>query len=438
MKKLQIMIAVLFCALFVQFVQAQNYAIVHVESDESGLFNYCSDEYDGVIFYAQPGCTYFDWYVDGINYHNVDHVIIDNQGYHSVSYGGCGLQRSYDIENHSSIITNPFTESIIWKRPSDTIRLSIPEDYDFDLEWVWSNGSNDYGIDVINAGIYSITFTSIYGCELEQSTFSVPVYNSVEIYRAGVDPATGYNRLSWFVDPMLVSVYEQVKVLWKGSQVAGYAPYTDGEFLHEGQGSDDQSWNYRLVGVMYDGTECPIPSYQKGTPHANYYPINNNTTLKIDWTPPFIEEGTPSSIDHIEVYKYEPNSQQLIVVSDYVEANAEEVSFPIERFNNGQALLGFVFNDGRDSEEISYTNLSGYFDIDGVGELNTSVFNVYPNPSNGTFTVEGASILTIYNMMGQVIATSYAENGVHTISLSSAGVYFVKSDEGTTQKVVIE
>lgn len=91
MKKLQIMIAVLFCAVLAQFAQAQNYYVVHVESVESGLFDLCSAEYDGVILYAQPGCTYFDWGVDGVPYHNVDHVIIDNQGDHNVSYGGCGL-----------------------------------------------------------------------------------------------------------------------------------------------------------------------------------------------------------------------------------------------------------------------------------------------------------------------------------------------------------
>jgi hypothetical protein len=431
------MIAVLFCALFVQFVQAQNYAIVHVESDESGLFNYCSDEYDGVIFYAQPGCTYFDWYVDGINYHNVDHVIIDNQGYHSVSYGGCGLQRSYDIENHSSIITNPFTESIIWKSPSDTIRLSIPEDYDFDLEWVWSNGSNDYGIDVVNDSIYSITFTSIYGCELEQSTFSVEVRNNVEIYRAGVDPATNKNRVLWQTTPEQAQYVSSVKVERDG-MVVGTVPYLDGQFL-DNIGSENAARIYRITAIASDGTECPLPSYQFGTFNTIISPdIANPNLMNFSWEDPFIEEGSPYSVVAYRIGRFNENTGEFVAI-DQLSANVHLGKYNMDLFDGDYGIVAAVFNDAkRDNEELAFSNRSDN-EIVGVGENEASSFSVYPNPSNGIFTVEGASTLTIYNMMGQVIATSFDENGVHTISIKTPGVYFIKSDdEGTKKRVVIE
>jgi hypothetical protein len=71
-----------------------------------------------------------------------------------------------------------------------------------------------------------------------------------------------------------------------------------------------------------------------------------------------------------------------------------------------------------------------------VGETQQKNFSVYPNPTNGTFTVQGAKTLTIYNTMGQVVARSDNNEGKHTLSLTP-GVYFIKSDEGT-QKVVVE
>ena len=73
-------------------------------------------------------------------------------------------------------------------------------------------------------------------------------------------------------------------------------------------------------------------------------------------------------------------------------------------------------------------------------ELNRQKIQVYPNPSNGVFNIEteGETAITIYNLMGQTVATGKTENGVVTVSNLSSGVYFVKSGEGMVQKVVVE
>ena len=146
------------------------------------------------------------------------------------------------------------------------------------------------------------------------------------------------------------------------------------------------------------------------------------------------------SIDHIEVYKYLPALNQLIVVSDYIEPNAEEVSFPIETFNNGQAVLGFVFHEGRDNEEISFTNLSEYIDVDGVGEndgpsTGSGTLAIYPNPAKDRVTIEGTGTAIVTNILGQTILTREI-NDKETIALPQ-GLYFVKMN-GVTRKVVVE
>lgn len=75
-------------------------------------------------------------------------------------------------------------------------------------------------------------------------------------------------------------------------------------------------------------------------------------------------------------------------------------------------------------------------DVTGVDESTQTLLKVYPNPANGAFTVEGAKEVTVYNTLGQAVATSQSEDGTHTFTLPS-GIYFIKGDE-RVKKVVVE
>ena len=75
-------------------------------------------------------------------------------------------------------------------------------------------------------------------------------------------------------------------------------------------------------------------------------------------------------------------------------------------------------------------------DITGVDESTLTLFKIYPNPAKGAFTVEGAKEVTVYNTLGQAVATSRSEVGTHSFSLPS-GIYFIKADE-RVKKVVVE
>ena len=71
----------------------------------------------------------------------------------------------------------------------------------------------------------------------------------------------------------------------------------------------------------------------------------------------------------------------------------------------------------------------------GLGEQSSTDFQVYPNPSNGTFTVEGTGILRIANVLGQEIITKEI-NGMETIELPQ-GIYFVQLND-VVRKIVVE
>ena len=81
---------------------------------------------------------------------------------------------------------------------------------------------------------------------------------------------------------------------------------------------------------------------------------------------------------------------------------------------------------------------------DGVGEAETSMFNIYPNPANSKIYVdgEGVGVVEVYNSLGQKLMT--VEGTEHTsvdVAAFENGVYVVRviTNEGavTTQKVTI-
>jgi hypothetical protein len=97
-------------------------------------------------------------------------------------------------------------------------------------------------------------------------------------------------------------------------------------------------------------------------------------------------------------------------------------------------------------EVLSYSNKveNPLPDLDDVGDLsgdgtNATGLKVWPNPNNGTFTVEGEGRLKVFNLLGQAIIDRDID-GKLTLTLPS-GMYLVRLVNGTTsktRKVVVE
>ena len=435
MKKL-LLIALLLMACFTT-VKAQNDTVFYVSQIPNEAYLYiCPDRYDRAIIYAENGCNDFWWRIHGdLCYDNP--IIIENTPYNhttGIIYGGCGIDYMHFTLYWYLYGTPTETTHEYWKRPFENLNLeAVGVDslgtwhYDYNYSFLWSTGETTYNIDVAEPGTYTCEISS--PCSSVTRTFIV--HDNVEIYRSTVDLATNLNKVTWRVTEEQAGYINQVKVERDGF-VVGTAPYQDGQFL-DAIGSENAARNYRLTGILYDGTECPIPSYQKGTTHVDYSPnANNPSKLNLAWTPPYIEEGAPVSIAYFQICKYDPESNEITVI-DQIGANNTIASYNNNLFEGGYAVLGVLFNESKDNENVSFSNLSE--EVLGVGEASEIAFKVYPNPTNDIITIEGIGHLTVMNLLGQEILTQEIV-GKASLELPK-GIYFIRLGSAI-RKVVVE
>ena len=345
-----------------------------------------------------------------------------NVGY----YDNCEIHiRELYVRFQDFQVTEPWSQDFIWKRSGTSTSLQATQGES--LKYLWSTGATSRTINVTNPGTYWVRIYNDCG-ELYDT---IQVRDNVELYRATVDLATGLNKVTWLTTPEQAEYVGQVKVERDGMTVAT-VPYEDGQFI-DNIGSENAARNYRLTAIGTDGTECPIPSYQKGTLHVDYSPnANNPNKLNMAWTPPFIEDGAPIAVAYFQICKYDPATGEVTVI-DQIVANSTIASYDENLFDGGYATVAALFSEGRAYDDMSFSNLTE--DLLAVGEKQQNQTKIYPNPSNGAFTVEGTGNLRITNLLGQEILTKEI-TGPTTIELPT-GVYFLRLN-GVTRKIVVE
>lgn len=429
MKKL-LFIAMLFAGF--KLASAENYDTLYIQDVANyGQYHYCADTHDGIVVYGEPNWN-CQWRI-GVNgaigdLFYADHIEISNsESQYQINYVG-SVSKIFYVYFHAPLEGSPFAEQIQWKRQNETIALTIEGgSFDpYDYEYLWSNGSTEWSIEVTEPGTYSVTIASVYGCGSQ--TYSIEVRDNVELYRATCDLRTNLNQVTWQTTPQQAEYVSAVNIYRNTYQLVATVPYLDGSFTDD-IGSESTQWQYHVVAVNNDGNECPIPSYWKRTIHLDHVQGTGGSEI-LQWTP--YEEENPAK-DVVVAYAIydvvngEPN--HVMDVGNFTNVYA----YNPNDFD-GYGTVAAVFA-AKDMEDLAFSNLTS--EVLGVGETQEKHLSVHPNPTNGTFTVQGTTDLIVFNTLGQTVATSHSETGTHTFTLRS-GIYFVKSDEGSVQKVVVE
>lgn len=417
----------LFCLLIFSYeIQAQNDTVLNVTQllEGSGRLDVCKNKYDRVIVYAAENCNDFCWWIYGNpNYEN-PLILNQSNNHYGVNYIGCGINSHFEVFWYDTTIPTETTEEL-WKRQYEPITLEAVGADSADMyTYFWPhNGATTPTVEVTSQGNYQCHISDM--CATAVRTKNVK--ENVEIDLATCDLESNLNMVTWQTNPAQAQYIDHVIVKRDGLQV-GTANYSDGAYL-DAIGSGAASRTYTLVAIATDGTECPIVSYPKETIHMAYLTGMNNT-IEVNWNIP-----TGYDLLGYNICEWHPGAKDGdLTVIDFVGASVTSYTCTENLFNNGHVVVQGVENGKSESRLLSNRSEEG---IVGIGEHQNKTFKIYPNPSTGVFTVEGASNLTVFNTLGQVIATSHSENGTHTFSLRS-GIYFIKSDEGTVQKVVVE
>ena len=88
-----------------------------------------------------------------------------------------------------------------------------------------------------------------------------------------------------------------------------------------------------------------------------------------------------------------------------------------------------------DNPSLGLVNYIPFVDHEGVSEAEVATFDLWPNPAQGRFTVEGRGELTITNALGQLVLTKEID-GTEPVELPR-GLYVVRLG-ATRRKVVVE
>lgn len=417
MKKLILLVIMLTNLLL---VNAQTDTVMYV-IDLPGEWHYiCYNHYPTATIYAPDGCNSYNWLIND-QPATGNSIVLDGsvtEFYHCDFVGGnCG-QYSFTIIFRRPNIPNETTEEM-WKHQGYPIALeSIGADslemYDFH----WSTGETTPTIEVTEPGTYTCGISD--QCATATRTFIVQ--DNVEISLATCDLETNLNLITWPVTAAQTEYIDHFRVKRDGIEV-GTANYSDGQFI-DAIGSDAASRTYTLIAVATDGTECPIVSYPKETIHMSYT-LGMGNTIEMGW-------NTPTGYDLLgyNICEWNPNDGNLSVI-DFVGASVTSYTCSEAMFDHGNIVIQGVENGKTESRLLSNRS----WETVGLGEQSSTAFKLYPNPSNGTITMEGTGTLRIANVLGQEIIAKEID-GNTAIELPQ-GIYFVQLN-GTVRKIVVE
>lgn len=163
-------------------------------------------------------------------------------------------------------------------------------------------------------------------------------------------------------------------------------------------------------GLYPDGTtQEPYGFHESWDPQTREKAAENGPHLCWGW----IEPGGRKAKDICALFKYEGEQKLMLRISPDGEDTPGDFSNILFTYIDGMEIPEFEFQDSKDGVE----NVAASMDA----------INVYPNPSNGNFTVavEGEANVSIYNAVGAMVYNQDVNGNVEVNGLA-AGIYTVR------------
>lgn len=443
----------------IAYAQTLNLNITQVE--EGDLLQYCENLYDSVNVSKDPNCNgSIHWRISYFpeatctNYYTDNVTFPFNNTYEEVQveYWGCDVSGKWfqiyplSFEN----VPEPWTEDIEWIASGETLELYAQ--YSNTLNYLWPDGSTNSWYDVTGPEMSGKVWVRMYN-DCGSLSDTINVYYNSDIAMATVDPQTDHIIVTWEVDPLLAGYLESLTIIRDGYQIAT-VPYIQGQYVDEAVSGSVTSRTYRCKAIAKDGSVCDLNSAPKPSIHMVYtvgyfgtveMQFNDVSSNYEDLFQYYISQWSNGEITHVDSIMPGRlrDGESLKTALGYVTMRDGVINYsaPESYFSDGYLIVEADLNGSKNRDVAGKflsnrsENTVGIHEVEG-----RKTFAIYPNPSDGVFNIQTdrEMTITVFNLMGQTIAKGKTENGIFTISDLPSGIYFVKSDKGLVQKVVVE
>ena len=439
-----------------------NHWYLSITDYEAGhVFQECAIAYDSITISKDPDCNDgIHWVVCYVpeytttNYYTESITIPFNETYEYVMvvYWGCDISEKewtfYPLSFEN--VPEPWTEDIEWIASGETLELYAQ--YSNTLNYLWPDGSTNCWYDVTGPEMSGKVWVRMYN-DCGSLSDTINVYYNSDIAMSTVDPQTDHIIVTWEVDPLLAGYLESLTIIRDGYQIAT-VPYIQGQYIDEAVSGSVTSRTYRCKAIAKDGSVCDFNSAPKPSIHMVYtvgyfgtveMQFNDVSSNYEDLFQYYISQWSNGEITHVDSIMPGRlrDGESLKTALGYVTMRDGVINYsaPESYFSDGYLIVEADLNGSKNRDVAGKflsnrsENTVGIHEVEGV-----ETFNIYPNPSNGVFNIQTdrEMTITIYSLMGQVVAIGRTQDGVFSTDRLSPGVYFVKSSEGHIEKVVVE
>ena len=439
MKKIVLMLFIVVTT--ITMAMAQNDTSFYVSpSLDAQTLSVCLNKHTQAKVYPMD-CSSFFWDIWGMGT-STDNPLVLNGGinvFYSITYYGCGNTISFVVRFIEPNVPNE-TYQEIWIHGGELAELkAVADDSASMYNFHWNTGEDENTI-------YKPAGTYIAGIsDLCATSYRTKVVKESPEPTASCDLISGFNMLEWPTSSEQATYVQSLNIYYDYdencnlTELVANVPYLAGSFVDSTHNSYQYPCQYHVVPIMENGEECPMRSYWVRTISLSDL-MGTQGTQTLQWTSYVTEKDYKNGTRSVLAYKIfdvvggEPSLRAT------VGSFANTYNYNPDDFQGFAGVAAVLDNEGKDGETLAFSRTQFKIgDPDNVNENEqTNVTIIYPNPSNGQFTVEGAQDLTIVNVFGQIVSTSHSDSGIHHISLRVApGTYFVKNGASTQRVVVI-